>query len=142
MEKSYFYKGYSRRYSLKIKRLIAAITLLSIPLTVQADTRPIPDGCQIMRCTCYTPTGNKTADGTWPYVGICASNREHLGQVAVVYTMDGRGIGYFECRDTGSHEDLKNGTRIDIFRETEQGVREWQQTVGDYVIVQWVSGNG
>ena len=142
MEKSYFYKGYSRRYSLKIKRLIAAIALLSIPLTVQADTRPIPDGCQIMRCTCYTPTGNKTADGTIPFEGICASNREHLGQVAVVWTRDMEFVGYFECRDTGSHEGLVNGTRIDIFRETEKGVREWQQTVGDWVIVQWVSGNG
>lgn len=127
---------------MKIKRLIAAIALLSIPFTVQADTRPIPDGCQIMRCTCYTPTGNKTADGTIPFEGICASNREHLGQVAVVYDLDLRIVGFYECRDTGSHEELQNGTRIDIFRETEQGVREWQQTVGDWVIVQWVEGEG
>ena len=127
---------------MKIKRLIAAIVLLSIPLTVQAETRPIPDGCQIMRCTCYLPTGNKTADGTIPYEGICASNREHLGQVAVVYTMDMEFVGFYEARDTGSHEDLQNGTRIDIFRETEAGIREWQNTVGDWVIVQWVKGEG
>ncbi|MBO7713931.1 MAG: hypothetical protein J6S85_10205 [Methanobrevibacter sp.] len=62
--------------------------------------------------------------------------------VAVVYDLDLRIVGFYECRDTGSHEELKNGTRIDIFRETEEGVREWQQTVGDWVIVQWVSGNG
>ena len=127
---------------MKIKRLIAAIVLLSIPLTVQAETRPIPDGCQIMRCTCYLPTGNKTADGTIPYEGICASNREHLGQVAVVYTMDMEFVGFYEARDTGSHEDLQNDTRIDIFRETEAGIREWQNTVGDWVIVQWVKGEG
>jgi hypothetical protein len=139
VEESYFYKGYSK---LKIKRLIAAITLLSIPLTVQADARPIPEGCQIMRCTCYTPTGNRTADGTIPFEGICASNREHLGQVAVVWTQDMEFVGYFECRDTGSHEGLVNGTRIDIFRETDEGVRDWQNTVGDWVIVQWVKGEG
>ena len=127
---------------MKIKRLIAAITLLSIQLTVQADTRPIPDGCEVVRCTCYTPTGNKTADGTIPYEGICASNRAHLGMVAVVWTQDGEFCGIFECRDTGGHEGLKNGTRIDIFRNDMQGVREWQKTVGDWVIVQWVSGNG
>lgn len=127
---------------MKIKRLIAAITLLSIPLTVQADTRPIPDGCEVVRCTCYLPTGNKTADGTIPFEGVCASNREHLGMVAVVYDLDLRIVGFYECRDTGSHEELKNGTRIDIFRETEEGVREWQQTVGDWVIVQWVKGEG
>ena len=126
-----------------MKRLLIMLAiLLSLPLTVQADTRPIPDGCQIMRCTCYLPTGNKTADGTIPYEGICASNREHLGQVAVVYTMDMEFVGFYEARDTGSHEDLQNGTRIDIFRETEAGIRDWQQTVGDWVIVQWVKGEG
>lgn len=102
----------------------------------------IPEGCEVMRCTCYLPTGNKTADGTVPYDGICASNKDHLGQVAVVYDVDMNFIGYFECKDTGSNKDIQNGTRIDIYRDTEQGVREWQQTVGDYVIVQWVSGNG
>ena len=124
------------------KKILSALILLAIPLTVQADTRPIPDGCELIRCTCYTPTGNKTADGTIPYEGICASNKDHLGQVAVVYDMDMNFIGYFEARDLGGNEDLQNGTRIDIYRDTEQGVREWQQTVRDYVIVQWVSGNG
>ena len=130
-----------------MKKTICTLLVLFIVLTVgynkaNASDIKIPDGCELMRCTCYLPTGNKTADGTVPYEGICASNREHLGQVAVVYTMDMEFVGYYEARDTGSHEDLQNGTRIDIFRETEEGVREWQQTVGDYVIVQWVSGNG
>lgn len=127
---------------MKIKRLIAAIALLSIPLTVKADTKPIPEGCELLRCTCYTPTGNKTATGIWPYEGICASNREHLGMVAVVWTQDMEFIGYFECKDTGGHPGLKNGTRIDIFRNDMNGVREWQNAVGDWVIVHWVSGNG
>lgn len=128
---------------MKIKRIIAMIVLLLFfPLTVRADTRQTPDGCNVVRCTCYLPTGNCTADGTIPYEGICASNRDHLGQVAVVYDMDMNFIGYFECRDTGGHEGLKNGTRIDIFRNDMDGVREWQNTVGDYVIVQWVKGEG
>ena len=127
---------------MKTKVITILLTILIISVNASAKEIILPDGCEVMRCTCYVPTGSRTADGTIPYEGICASNREHLGQVAVVYTMDGRGIGYFECRDTGSHEDLQNGTRIDIFRETEDGVKDWQQTVGDYCIVQWVKGEG
>ena len=125
-------------------KLLLIICIIVIVCTAKADARSIkiPDGCELIRCTCYTPTGNKTADGAIPYEGICASNREHLGQVAVVYDMDMNFIGFFEVRDLGGHEDLQNGSRIDIYRDTTQGVREWQQTVGDYVVVQWVSGNG
>ena len=130
-----------------MKKTICTLLVLFIVLTIgynkaNASDIKIPNGCELMRCTCYLPTGNKTADGTLPYEGICASNREHLGQVAVVYDLDLRIVGFYECRDTGSHERLQDGTRIDIFRETEEGVREWQQTVGDYVIVQWVKGEG
>ncbi|MCR5755538.1 MAG: hypothetical protein K6G30_12105 [Acetatifactor sp.] len=127
-----------------MKKFFLLIPMMIMAISMSADARSItiPDGCEVVRCTCYLPTGNLTADGTVPYEGICASNREHLGQVAVVYDLDLRIVGFYECRDMGSHEELQNGTRIDIFRETEQGVKEWQQTVGDYVIVQWVEGNG
>ena len=128
--------------SIKNTILLFSIAFLGFCLKSDAKEIVIPDGCEVVRCTCYLPTGNRTADGTIPYEGICASNREHLGMVAVVWTQDGEFCGYFECRDTGSHEELKNGTRIDIFRNDMDGVREWQNTVGDWVIVQWVSGNG
>ena len=78
----------------------------------------------------------------YPYEGICASNLEHLGQVAVVYDLDLRIVGFFEARDLGGHEDIKTGKRIDIFRNNDSGVKAWQKEVGDYVIVQWVSGKG
>lgn len=129
-----------------MKRIVyLSVLFIVLALTyneVSADDIMIPYGCEILRCTCYLPTGNLTADGTVPFEGICASNDEHLGDVAVVYDLDMHFIGFFEVRDTGSHEGLVNGTRIDIYRETEEGVREWQQTVGDYVIVQWVKGEG
>lgn len=121
---------------------ILILSMLLLNFKSSANSQTIPEGLQVVRCTCYLPTGNKTADGTIPFEGICASNKEHLGQVAVVYNMDMQFIGYFECRDTGSHEGLVNGTRIDIYRETESGITEWQQTVGDHCIVQWVEGEG
>ena len=127
-----------------MKKFFLLIPMIITALSLKADAKEIkiPDGCEVVRCTCYLPTGQKTADGTIPYEGICASNREHLGMVAVVYDLDLKIVGFYECRDTGSHEDLQNGSRINIYRNDMNDVREWQSTVGDYVIVQWVEGNG
>lgn len=91
-----------------------------------------------IRCTCYIPTGNPTASGVYPYEGIIASNREHLGQTAVLYTEDMELIGYFECKDTGGHEGLKNGTRIDVYRDTLDRAYDWVHTYGDYVYIEWL----
>lgn len=125
-----------------IKNAILMILIAISACYLRADAKSIPEGCELLRCTCYTPTGSKTATGIWPYEGVCASNREHLGMVAVVWTQDGTFLGFFECKDTGGHPGLKNGTRIDIFRNDMNGVREWQNTVGDWVIVQWIKGEG
>ena len=102
----------------------------------------IQDGFERIRCTCYFPTGNKTADGTVPYDGIIASNREHMGDMALLYTEDMVFIGYYECRDTGGHKDIKNGTRIDMFCESEESMREFISTYGDYVLVKWIKAEG
>lgn len=99
---------------------------------------PWGDDLQKVRCTCYLPTGNKTADGTVPYEGICASNRDHLGDVAVLYSVDGEFIGFFECRDIGGHSKLRNGTAIDIYRDSMDHAWEWVGEWGDYVYVYWI----
>ena len=95
-----------------------------------------------IRTTCYKWTGNKTASGCYPYEGICASNREHLGDVAVLYTMDMKYIGCFECRDIGGAESLRNGTSIDIYRDTLDRCYEWVHTYGDYTFIQWIEADG
>lgn len=99
---------------------------------------PFGEDLQKVRCTCYLPTGNKTADGTVPYEGICASNRDHLGDVAVLYSVDGEFIGFFECRDIGGHSKLRNGTAIDIYRDSMDHAWEWVGEWGDYVYVYWI----
>lgn len=101
---------------------------------------PWGDELQKVRCTCYLPTGNKTADGTVPYEGICASNRDHLGDVAVLYSVDGEFIGFFECRDVGGHRKLRNGTAIDIYRDSMDRAWEWVGEWGDHVYVYWIEG--
>ena len=127
-----------------MRRGIVPVILLTIMLSTSATAKGdyIPEGFEIMRCTCYIPTGHKTATGIEPYEGICACSKDRLGEVAVVYDMDMRIVGIFEVKDTGSHEGLVNGTRIDIFRNDMDGVSAWQKEVGDYVIVQWVKGEG
>lgn len=101
---------------------------------------PFGDDLQKVRCTCYLPTGNKTYDGTVPYEGICAANKEHLGDVAVLYSVDGEFIGFFECRDIGVHQKLRNGTAIDIYRDSMDRAWEWVGEWGDYVYVYWIEG--
>ena len=101
-----------------------------------------PVEMQKVRCTCYLPTGNKTADGTVPYEGIIASNREHLGDMCMVFDMDGALIGIFESRDVGGHRKLRNGTAIDVYRDNMDRAKEWVQTYGDYVQIIWIDAEG
>lgn len=116
-----------------IKSLIAAaLTILT----------PNGEDLQTVRATCYLPTGNRTADGTVPYEGIIASNRDHLGDVAILYTTEGEFIGYFECRDIGGHRKLRNGTAIDIFRDSMDRAWDWVHTYGDYVQILWIEAEG
>lgn len=127
-----------------MKRVIC-LSILFVGLVFgynKAIASNIPDGFERIRCTCYLPTGNKTADGTVPYEGIIASNRKHLGDVAVLYDENLRIIGFFECRDTGGHKDIKNGTRIDMFCESEESMKEFISNYVDYVLVKWVKAEG
>lgn len=101
---------------------------------------PFGKELQKVRCTCYLPTGNKTADGTVPYEGICASNRDHLGDVAVLYSTEGEFIGFFECRDVGGNRKLRNGTAVDIYRDSMDRAWEWVGEWGDYVYIYWIEG--
>lgn len=97
---------------------------------------------QTVRCTCYIASGNRTADGTIPYEGIIASNREHLGKTAMLYTMEGQFIGFFEARDLGGHKMLRNGTAIDVYRDSLERAYEWVCEYGDYVQVVWLDADG
>lgn len=96
------------------------------------------DNAKRVRCTCYLPTGNKTASGVDPYEGSFAASRDRLGQWAKLYNEDMEFIGYFKCEDTGGHKGLKNGSRIDVYRNTMDGVKDWVNTYGDYVYIEWV----
>ena len=64
-----------------------------------------------------TASGEKTRDG------ICASSKERLGSVVIIYQRlpndgIGRVIGIYECKDTGGTKGLNNGTVIDVWKPT------------------------
>lgn len=115
-------------------------SLITAALTILTPNTDIP--LQEVRCTCYLPTGNRTADGTVPYEGIIASNRDHLGDVALLYTLDGEFIGFFECRDIGGHRKLRNGTAIDVYRDNMDRAWDWIHTYGDYIQIIWIEAEG
>ena len=72
---------------------------------------------QVLNCSAYAPTGNRTASGVWPQVGMAAA--DHLPFGSKVTLPDGRtlvitdrfGAGHTNC--------------LDIFMETEKECWEW-----------------
>lgn len=124
-----------------ITGLLLGMAISIVPPVVEKweESQPVLNK---IRCTCYIPTGNRTASGVYPYEGIIASNREHLGEMAALYTLDREFIGYFECRDTGGAESLRNGTSIDVYRDNLDRAYEWVGEYGDYVLIQWIGGDG
>lgn len=97
---------------------------------------------QTVRCTCYVATGHRTADGTVPYEGIIASNRDHLGDMCLIFDMDGNFIDMFESRDIGGHKMLRNGTAIDVYRDSMDRAWEWVHKYGDFVQIVWLEADG
>lgn len=97
---------------------------------------------QTVRCTCYLPTGHCTASGVMPYEGIVASNRDHLGDMCLIFDMEGNFIEMMECRDVGGHRKLRNGTAIDVYRDSMDRAKEWIRTYGDYVQIIWLEADG
>lgn len=130
-----------------IRRILITIIMASmVPVHVTPGieyldilTREYEEEPQVMRCTCYLPTGNRCYDGHLTVKGVISSNVEHIGQTAILYTLDDELIGVFECHDIGGNVMLRNGTAIDLYRDTIEEAREWIATYGDYVKVRWVN---
>lgn len=81
---------------------------------------------------CY---GELTADGSRVREGICAAKPEWMGLTAAVYLDEekedgthgpGEFLGYYEIKDTGSHELIQNGQAIDIYNPS----LEWCRNFG------------
>lgn len=112
--------------------LLGGLLIFSTP---EMPTVPFVEP-ELMRVTCYVPTGNKTASGVYPYVGSCAAKREWIGGAVALYTLDGEFVTYLSIEDTGGHERIKSGKSIDVFMPDMKSAREWIKKYGDYMMVQ------
>lgn len=125
--------------------ITAVLSILPQP-TYQARDFVEP---QLIRTTVYTSysDNSKTADGSVPREGMCAARKEDIGKTAILYRVDDDGsiggmIGVFEITDCGGHEGLKNGTRVDVFRDTKERCQEWVSDIGDYTYIQIIDAQG
>ena len=109
--------------------------------TVAPEDAMIVDGEELylVYMTCYLPTGNNCADGTPPHPGVCASAPWLIGKDCILYDTETlEVITRLECRDTGGHPMLQNGTAIDVFMWTLDDAWAWIGAHGTYVYVKWV----
>lgn len=101
-------------------------------------------GFEKMYATAYC-VGHHTANGDAVYEGGCASSLDHIGDVAIVYTLEGEFLGYFYCNDTGKEGGgVRNGDVLDIYRSDLDRCQELMETIGkeQKVYVKWVKGKG
>lgn len=114
---------------------LIVVMLLANPSEEDLAKFEIRDTTTLMRVTCYTWTGNKTASGVYPEESMCAARYEDIGKTAYVYDIDYNFIGAFEITDCGGAYSLQNGTSIDIYRDTLERCYEWVGEYGDYLYV-------
>lgn len=95
---------------------------------------------ELMYTTAYCLEGT-TATGGTTRPGIAACN-PHLGDIAMIYTLDGSFLGMYEVTDTGATEGLKNGTVIDVWKANYTHCKGWMKVTGGRVYVLWIHGEG
>lgn len=124
----------------KITLLLTMVLLLGTQVNAQDYAYQYPAK---IRATYYTAKeGSVTKSGEHVRKGILAGKDEWLGKAAILYDMELNIIGYYEFKDTGSHKGIKDGTRIDVFMESEAEAQEWLRQYGDYVVMQIVEAEG
>jgi hypothetical protein len=95
-----------------------------------------------MHTTAYILNGS-TANGGTTRPGICASSIDHIGDIAIVYTLDGNYLGMYECTDTGAEGGgVRAGTVLDVWRKNRTQATTYMRITNGRVWVKWVRGNG
>ena len=95
---------------------------------------------QKMYTTAYCLHGI-TANGGTTRKGICACNT-HLGDMAVIYSINGDFLGMYEVTDTGSTDGLTEGRVVDVWFDTYEECEEWMKLTDGRCYVLWVRGEG
>lgn len=123
-----------------MRKILIVIFCIFCALSIGAGARVDTSNMQLMYTTAYH-RGHHTANGSKVHIGGCACN-PHLGDVAIIYTVDGQYLGMYECNDTGGTQGLQNGTVIDVYRKNLTQCETWMKITGGKVYVLWVKGKG
>lgn len=109
---------------------------------VRNDINFEEQGFYQIKTTAYC-VGHHTANGSAVHEGGCACSIDHIGDVAILYTLDGEFLGYFECNDTGAEGGgVRKGTVVDIYRTDLDRCKDWMNETGGKVWIKWIDGNG
>lgn len=95
-----------------------------------------------MHLTCYCPEscpGTTTYTGAHVREGIAAVTEEHIGDCAMLYTVSGDFIGYYECLDK-----IGTGRRtvIDVWQPNLDRAKAMMALTRGRVLVEWVENPG
>ena len=97
-------------------------------------------GMVTMYTTAYNLHGITANGGTTrPHIAACNTR---LGQIAIIYSMDGEYLYTAEITDTGSTDGLIAGTVIDVWFDTYEEAVEWMAKTGGKCKVLFVKGQG
>lgn len=88
------------------------------------------------------PNNNRTASGGMTFKGSCAASKDHIGDIAAIYSSEGYFIGYFDCNDTGGATGIKNGTTIDIYADSLDEIYRAAEEWGTEFQIVWIKAEG
>lgn len=131
------------------KALLVVLIVLLMPLKVYAVCRgEIPhtikwdeQGFEKIKTTAYC-VGEITANGSKVHEGGCAASKEHMGDIAILYTLDGEYIGMYEVNDAGGTDAIRQGYVIDVYFKTYTRCKDYMALTQGNVYVKWVKGEG
>ena len=92
-----------------------------------------------MHTTAYCLHGVTGSGGT-THPGIAASD-PHLGEIAVIYTVDGEYLGMYEVTDTGGTEGIRSGKVIDVWFDSYDECKDWMTVTRGKCMVYFIDGN-
>ena len=93
-----------------------------------------------MWTTAYCLHGVTSTGGTTrPHIAACNT---HVGDVALIYSLNGDFLYLAEITDTGSSEGLRAGRVLDVWFDTYEECEEWMRTTEGKCYVLWVHGQG
>ena len=129
------------RYKTRLILIVLALCLISCGATRGERVNSVDtSGMQKMYTTAYCLHGTTASGGTTrPHIAAC---NPHLGDVAIIYSVDGEYLYTAEITDKGITDGLIAGNVIDVWFDTYEECEEWMRTTGGKCFVLWVDGKG